>query len=644
MSSENGGVDKMRRRAVLGGSALLGLASSNLLAACSGAASNFTGGDGGGGGGGPSASYDGIVSVNAAGRLVSGAGAPIQLRGLGLYGLESQDIQGYHLNTIWGAQNTSIATGPAGPVWPLMRSWKANSVRIALNAQTFLGLNFGVFAASGSAASPQWVATTATAHSTGTTISVAGTTGFQTSASSGPVFLVDATAGSVVPADTQILSASGTTITVNQSCTINSGDVLSCVRQASSTGQAKNAILTAIQYCRQYGFYIIWDLHWSAPRFTFPGSGTSQALTFYCGANGQPPFIDADAGSLFWTDPKRSLPAWLLANFGPSSGNYDAKYGPTGIADMIFEIFNEPYLDQYGKCKTLDGAAAPSVQNVMLNGGTCSPYFSGGTYSGNGCGIPYSYSGVLQASWTLLGYQQAVAGIRALGCKNVILCNPYNWAQLVESAATLLPTDTLSPPQIGIGWHPYEHGDGVPAGGAGTMNAAAKIINGSMFGHPVPMIITEFGDSSTKGDKSFNGPAAPNPDPWVATVQAFADAQPVGGLGVHAFQWTGPLGAGESNNYSETSAGAIVSFTASISGTTMKVSGATPGSIQVGLSVISGAGTQGTFVVSQTSGTPGGNGVYQISNTQAGGTYNWSMLVPSNGQGRTVYDWMTRHL
>jgi hypothetical protein len=644
MSKANGDIDAMRRRTILGGSALLALTSSNLLAGCGdkGAAAS---GAGGGGGGGPSAAYDGVISVSSAGRLVNGAGGPIQLRGLGLYGLESQDIQGNHLDNVWGSQNSKIAIGPAGPVWPLMRAWKANSVRIALNAQTFLGINYGVLAPSGTAAAPQWVATTAAATSTGTRITVASTAGFQTSAAYGPVYLVDTTPGSKVPANTQILSVTNTTITVNQACTVNNGDVISCVRQASSTGQAKSAILTAARYCREYGYYIIWDCHWSAPRFTFPGSGTSQLLTFYCGANGQPPFIDADAGGLFWTDPVRSLPAWLLATFGPNSGNYNAKYGPTGIGDMIFELFNEPYPDQYRTYKTLDGAAAPSVQHVMLNGGTCDSYFSSGAYSSNGCGIPYSYyGGAVQSSWTLLGYKQAVAGIRALGCTNIIQCNPPGFAQTVQMAGTLLPADTLNPPQISIGWHPYENlKTGLPSGGSRTLTAAENIINGTTFGHAVPMIITEFGDSPNVAGGTFNGPAAPNPDTYVASIHAFADQQPVGGLGVFAFQWTGPLGLGESNNYSETSAGTNVSFTASISGKTMKVTGATPGTIQVGLSVVSGGGTQGTFVVSQTSGTPGGNGVYEISNNQADGTYNWSMLVPSNGEGQAVYNWMINH-
>jgi hypothetical protein len=531
-----------------------------------------------------------------------------------------------------------------------MSKWKANSVRIALNAQVFLDVNFGIFSASGSSGSPEWVGTTATAASTGTTITVASTTGFiGTNSGSGPTYLVDLSSGSTVPAGTQILTVSGNTITVSKACTIKNGDVISIVKAADTPGKIRETLQTAIAYCREYGLYIIWDLHWTAPQFTCPVAGTSTQMTAYCGANGQPPFMDAGAGELFWTDPTQSFPAWLLANYGPNSSNYNSKYGSTGIGDMIFELFNEPYVDfdnaSQGGTFTKLGGGSCNAEYAMLNGAYSNAYLLQYNQPSHGAGIPNggNYGGILTSQWKLLGYQTAVTGIRALGCTNIIQCNPPGYAATVTSMSAVgLPTDSLSPPQISVGWHPYEQGtSGFPAGGNKTqITAVAALIAGTTFGRSVPVIITEFGDNS--GETS--GPSAPAVDTYVASIQTFVDTQPVGSIGCHCFQWTGPLKAGATGLWAELTAGPNVSFAAAISGTTMTVTGASAGSIEVGLSQVGGSpGIPGTFVVSQTSGTPGGNGVYQISNTQGSGTYNWSMLTPCQGQGETIYNWMVSH-
>jgi hypothetical protein len=598
--------------------------------------------------------YDGIIQVNAKGLKTNGAGTPIGLRGLGCYGLESQPIGGSWLNTEWG-NLSKLTTAPSGPVWPVMQQWGANSVRIALNSQVFLGVNFAPFSAAGSAAAPQWVGTTATAASQGSSIACAATAGFiGTNQQVGPTYLVNLSNPAGVPKGCQILTASGTTITTSAPCTVAQGDVLSMVKAADAPGQIRQALKQAIAYCRQYNLYIIWDLHWSAPQFTFPVAGSSLKMTAYSGALGQPPFMDAGAGALFWADPVQGFPAWLLANYGPKSANFNAKYGATGIGDMIFELFNEPYIDfdnptQGGTLTKLAGGSC-SAEYAMMNGANSNAYLLQYSQPDNEAGIPNqgNYGGIITASWVVYGYQQAVTAIRALGCTNIIMVNAPSYAQALNLVNQVgLPVDPLPVPQIAIGWHPYESGtSGFPDGGNNSMlTAAAAIISGATFGHPVPLIITEYGDNSG----TTGGPAAPPVDAYVASIQTFVDTQPVGSLGCFCFQWTSPLGAGQSGTYCEVTAkGTPAQLTITgINGTTMSCTVPAGQSLLPLMSQVSGwPGLEGVWVVKQLSGPAGGSGNYQLSDSMGtAGTIeqNFDVLVPCAGQGQTVYNWMVNH-
>ena len=68
------------------------------------------------------------------GKLVDGANAPVQLRGVNVSGLESVALQGWSPGNPWGGQ-----TGTATPNWALIKSWGANAVRIPLNEASWLG-------------------------------------------------------------------------------------------------------------------------------------------------------------------------------------------------------------------------------------------------------------------------------------------------------------------------------------------------------------------------------------------------------------------------------------------------------------------------------------------------------------------------
>jgi hypothetical protein len=246
--------------------------------------------------------------------------------------------------------------------------------------------------------------------------------------------------------------------------------------------------------------------------------------------------------------------------------------------------------------------------------------------------------------WQALGYQQALNGIRALGATNVLLVNGQSWSSDQSMISQIYPTDTLSPPQVGTGWHAYSTNGSTMAGG--SYAAATANINGTGgIGHPIPVLVTEYGNYN-----GGSGTAAPQPDVYMNNMQAWMDSMPVGSAGGTSWEWPMPAsyGAGGTQTQQETILGAPVKFTASISngssaaGTTMTV---TSGSgIEPGLVLTSGAADR-TVVWGQISGTTGGPGEYLVSISQkvASTSLTGQMWLPNNGQGMTHYNWMTTH-
>jgi hypothetical protein len=530
--------------------------------------------------------YDGAIAVNSGGRLVNGSGTPIQLRGINVDGMDSQIMGGWPSNP-WG----SIA-GAGGPPWPTIKTWKANFVRLPVNVGAFLNLNQGVL------------------------------TGGPTNA---------AWTGAQVAGDPNLVY--------------------------------RQALLAAIQGARSIGCYIVIDVHWAAPKFTLGG------VTNFMGAFGQPMFLDYDTSYPFWTaaagagpvdatgKASTGLVAWLQANaVNPVTGN---------INDIIFELFNEPFLDgQSVNCNTAQNGTGTALSNeqVMLNGGWVSGFSNQYVGTGRGgTGCPNSVCGAsgqpgtttdaytFNYWWRAAGYQQVLDGIRALGASNVILVNGLTWSSKQSMISQVYPADTLSPPQVGTGFHIYESGvgSGFPgtgdsgSGSASAYQYANANINGTGgIGHPIPLLVTEYGNANNTG----SGPSAPMPDPYMANVQAWLDSQPVGGAGGTSWAWGPPASYGSSatSSWISTIFDAPFTFTASISGTTMTVtagSGISPGC------VLTGGAADRTYVSEQLTGTTGGPGTYSvsISQSQSNTTMTGQFLAPQNGQGMTQFNWMSTH-
>ena len=141
------------------------------------------------------------------------------------------------------------------------------------------------------------------------------------------------------------------------------------------------------------------------------------------------------------------------------------------------------------------------------------------------------------STWTLAGYQQILNAIRGFGATNICICNGNSYSQQLENYTVWKPTDTLSPPQIAMGAHPYPNGtypysDGDVYGkigndtGGGTANAiqwAAAVVAAN-----VAMIFTE--DGGRGGTSATATPA----EPHMAYMQAQADLY---GIGYVFWQW-----------------------------------------------------------------------------------------------------------
>jgi endoglucanase len=271
---------------------------------------------------------------------------------------------------------------------------------------------------------------------------------------------------------------------------------------ADPQGNYKQTVISAVAAAQASGFYVILDLHWSAPRVTLAGN------TQYITPDGQPEFMNSSTDIPFWT----SIAQTFGTQATPSPG--------VSNAGVVFELFNEPYIDYYASGSTLYG--------LMLNGGTVSKYtWAVGAYSVSPTG------GV-----GIAGYQQALNAIRGAGANNVCIVNGPSWAQEGQNYKQWFPTDTLSPPQLAAGWHPYPNGtypysNGDVYGQIGSDTGAGTASFAQWFqvilNNGTPVIITE--------DGGEGGTSATSGEPHMAYMESWADAQFASYI---AWEWTEP--------------------------------------------------------------------------------------------------------
>ena len=209
------------------------------------------------------------------------------------------------------------------------------------------------------------------------------------------------------------------------------------------------------------GLYVILDLHWSAP------GGFA--------ANVQNPMADAVNAVAFWTSVANTF---------------------KGNPAVIFELFNEPYIDPMsagdGAFSAATGAIPDSAANLILrNGGTASYYFgmSSGTYGGSEQRVSYT--------WSTAGFQTLINAIRGTGASNVILCGGNHYSNDLSWWGQSPPVDPVS--QLGAAIHLYS--GGYPNNFANGSASTDKMIAADVTNYPV--VVTEFGDEVGSAPASY---------------------------------------------------------------------------------------------------------------------------------------------
>jgi endoglucanase len=240
-------------------------------------------------------------------------------------------------------------------------------------------------------------------------------------------------------------------------------------------------VATTVAQATAAGLYVILDLHLAAPSNVCP--------------NIQSPMADADNSINFWT----SLAGAFKSNAG-----------------VIFELFNEPFLDQ----GPLTGTAP---WPALINGGTFTSYQAQTPTS--------PWYTTVQYTWQSAGMQAMLNAVRATGATNVILTSTLAYSSQMDGWLQNHPTDTLTPSQIGAVWHAYpapglpsqEACIGLPTCSALIMAAVQGIV---AAGYPV--VVTEFGD-----------PAGGTGAPWSSVLLPFADINNISYMAWTWDPWTG---------------------------------------------------------------------------------------------------------
>jgi aryl-phospho-beta-D-glucosidase BglC (GH1 family) len=182
------------------------------------------------------------------------------------------------------------------------------------------------------------------------------------------------------------------------------------------------------------GFYVILDLHWSAP-------GTQLAVT-------QNPAPDEDHSPAFWSG--------VAATFQHDPG-------------VLFDLYNEPYF-----YSTWMAPGAPDPWTCLWTGCEMVTYVTGGN--------PYQ----VNRNWKTAGFTQLTHDIRNAGASNVIMAAGEGWAQDMSGWLSSLPADM--DPNTVASWHSY------PGSGCGGPSCWDSTI--APIAAKYPVIIGETGDSS----------------------------------------------------------------------------------------------------------------------------------------------------
>lgn len=198
----------------------------------------------------------------------------------------------------------------------------------------------------------------------------------------------------------------------------------------------QSAIVQLVHDYRAAGFYVIVDLHWSAP-------GKQLALS-------QNPAPDEDHSPAFW----QSVATAFRSDLG-----------------VIFDLYNEPFFYWIA-------SGGPDEWTCLMNGCVLNQFETGGT--------PFA----ITANWHSAGMNQLIGVVRAAGAHNVIMVGGTNWARNLSGWLAHRPADS----NVAASWHSYPS-----ANPTLTSECAAQWCWDSVvapLAQQVPVVVGETGDSA----------------------------------------------------------------------------------------------------------------------------------------------------
>ena len=679
-------------------------------------------------GGGPGGGR--VVAINSSGQMVNQNGTALQLRGANM-GMDSNIYSNQP-----ASQQVWAGTGIGGPPWPTYQTWNPNVVRLTLNASAWLNVAVGVFTTTSTATAPAWSSSIPAdpngvykngvlqafqwarksgcalyidCHMSAPTFTFGGTTYFAGAYGQPPFLDGDCAlqfwiAGyGAGPGTTDLAGYPSSGIVAQISNWFGAPGF--SAGNGSSAGQYYDPTIGGTTGYGDFIFEIFNEPYLTNQSWNFNtvsgGGGTSLTAQQtmlnggYCSGfynNGAGPGQMGTPGNNAGT--QVGIPGVVYSSGQITSivGNgttvtvtIAANYGNSIAVGQYIQIVGVTTTTGYNGTWLLTGSTLGTnlvmtySSAVTGTATTSSAVVCSGVLGPSGVAGTTGNDFVFNQWWRVAGYQQALNGIRALGATNVIMCNGLGYASTFHDAYQWFPTDTLTPRQVGIGFHPYQYStSGFPQSldtGVGTAfqlqyyeayiaGNASYTVNGTGYtglGFPVPIVASEFGD--------YGGVGYSTPATYTQSMTQWADGGTdshtstpfVGTFGCMPWLWTYVLAssasAGQNFYMNYFSAGVTISaYTTSTQqsgypkGTgTIVVTNANGNTITPGAVITSGATDLQPFIGPQISGTTGGAGTYVFSSSTAQGnsgapaSFTIKYYTPTTGEGQTYYNWIQPH-
>lgn len=198
----------------------------------------------------------------------------------------------------------------------------------------------------------------------------------------------------------------------------------------------QNPIIKLVHDLRAAGFYVIVDLHWTAP-------GAQLALS-------QNPAPDEDHSPTFWKS--------VAATFA----------GDTGV---VYDLFNEPFFYWIA-------AGGPNQWTCLMNGCVLNQYETGGS--------PFT----ITANWQSAGMNELIGDVRGTGAQNVIMVAGANWARDLSGWLANRPSDS----NLAASWHSYPSGNPSLISECAAQSCWDSVV--APLAQQVPVVVGETGDST----------------------------------------------------------------------------------------------------------------------------------------------------